>query len=128
VIEFLIGCAAGWLITYLWFLGKDRTPRTYEVHVTATDSIRLRYIGTLDERLAKWLANEVLDGRPFTFPDMCRKYGKGGKLSDAQFKSVRADFVDRRAATMEQGRTTLLPPAYALCRHIAGRSKRVTGK
>ena len=96
-----------------------------EVSVTPVDKRRLVSLGMLPEGLGKWVAGAILDGRPFTFTAMLRKHKQGGKLSEAQFKSVRADFVDRRVATYDTvtGKTTLHPPAFAVCRKFAGRRK-----
>jgi hypothetical protein len=129
MIEFICGALIGGLIVYVWMAGKPTGPRTYEVSVTPTDKIRLKFIGTLNERDAKWLSNSILDGTPFTGPALVRKRGKGGRLTDNEYIGVRDDLVNRRAAyTDRRHRVTLLPPAFALFRLIAGRGKAGTRK
>ena len=120
MIEFLLGCAAGWLITYLWFLGKDNTPRRYEVHVSATSTMHLQYIGKLDERRFKSLCFWVTDGRPFRLLALTN----AKVLTRSQFEEVRSELVARRLAIQNTNKTVdITPPGYAFFRWGAGRRK-----
>jgi hypothetical protein len=106
-------------------------PRRYDVHVTAVDTQVIHYIGDLNEKKAKQLANWVIDHRKFQMPGIVRgkdkKNKKAGFITEDEFDGVREELVKRRMAeTNAQNRVTLYPPAFALFRFIAGRKNERT--
>jgi hypothetical protein len=121
MIEFILGCAAGWFITYLWHLGTDHTPRRYDVHVSKATTLHLQYLGKLDERRFKSLCYWVTDGRPFRLLALTN----AKVLTRSQFEEVRSELVARRLAIQNPNKTVdITPPGRAFFRWGAGRHKR----
>lgn len=127
IVVFGIGFLVGW-----WLRGRDapkQNRRPFEVYTAPNHLVRLHFIGTLDEKLSKWLANRILDGYEFSGPSLQSKWDRGGRLSPKQYEGVRDELVSRHMASRTtQKRVVLHPPAYAFFRMLAGRRKEGTRK
>lgn len=126
MIEFLGGCLVGGLIVYVYMRWKyPQGPRTYNVAINPNVTMRLRYLGTLDDRHFKLLCWWVTDGRPFRLLQLQR----AKVLTRGQFEGVRNELVNRGMAYRPPNRTTVItPPGYAFFRWGGGRRKQANGK
>ena len=124
IIAGIVGILIGWILRRLAEPPHDDGERHYNV-ITAPGPVhRLHYLGTLDERQVKRLANFILDGGKFNGPALERRHKRGGFLSPAEFEGVRDELIAHHFAEWDTRHwVSIRPTGYALFRLLANRRK-----